>query len=84
MFYKSMNSDPASTQAMQDEINLLRQKNDYLENGNRRLHNSYEARNQDLQNKLDTCESQNGAIFGLQSNNQICERKIEGRGQISL
>ena len=81
MFYKSMNSDPASTQAMQDEINLLQQKIDYLENGNRRLHNSYEARNQDLQNKLDTCESQNGAIFGLQSNNQICERKIEGIGQ---
>ena len=66
---------------MQTEINLLQQKIDYLENGNRRLHNSYEARNQDLQNKLDTCESQNGAIFGLQSNNQICERKIEGIGQ---
>ena len=80
MFYKSMNSDPASTQAMQDEINLLKQKNDYLENGNRRLHNSYEARNQDLQNKLDICESQNGAV----SNNQICERKIEGIGQTSL
>ena len=66
---------------MQDEINLLQQKIDYLENGNRRLHASYEARNQDLQNKLDTCESQNGAIFGLQSNNQICERKIKGIGQ---
>ena len=84
MFYKSMNSDPASTQAMQDEINLLKHKNDYLENGNRRLHNSYEARNQDLQNKLDTCESQNRAVFGIQSNNQICERKIEGIGQASL
>ena len=82
MFYKSRNSDLASTQAMQDKINLLQQKNDYLENGNRRLHNSYEARNQDLQNKLDTCESQNGAIFGLQSTNQICERKIKGIGQI--
>ena len=67
---------------MQDEINLLQQKIDYLENGNRRLHNSYEARNQDLQNKLDTCESQNGAIFGIHSNNQICERKIKGIGQI--
>ena len=66
---------------MQDEIKLLKEKLVYLENGNRRLHNSYEARNQDLQNKLDTCESQNGAIFGLQSNNQICERKIEGIGQ---
>ena len=69
---------------MQDEIKLLKEKLVYLENGNRRLHNSYEARNQDLQNKLDTCESQNGAVFGLQSTNQICERKIEGRGQISL
>ena len=67
---------------MQDEINLLQQKIDYLENGNRILHASYEARNQDLQNKLDTCESQNGAIFGLQSNNQICERKIKEIDQI--
>ena len=66
---------------MQDEIKLLKEKLVYLENGNRRLHNSYEARNQDLQNKLDTCESQNGAIFGLQSNNQICQRKIQGIGQ---
>jgi len=65
---------------MQDEINLLQQKNDYLENGNRRLHASYEARNQALQNKLNTCKSQNGDIFDLQSNNQLCERKIKGIG----
>ena len=73
-----MNSDEASTKAMQDEINLLKEKNDYLENGNRRLHASCEKRNQDLQDKLDTCENQNGAIFGLQSNNQVCERKLKG------
>ena len=66
---------------MQDEINLLKEKVDYLENGNRRLHASCETRNQDLQDKLDTCENQNGAIFGLQSENQICERKVEGIGQ---
>ena len=63
---------------MQDEINLLKEKNDYLENGNRRLHASCETRNQDLQDKLDTCQNQNGAIFGLQSNNQVCERKLKG------
>ena len=73
-----MNSDQASTKAMQDEINLLKEKNDYLENGNRRLHASCETRNQDLQDKLDTCQNQNGAIFGLQSNNQVCERKLKG------
>ena len=73
-----MNSDPTSNQAMEDEIKLLKEKIDYLENGNRRLHDSYEARNQDLQNRLDTCENQNGAIFGLQSNNQVCERRLKG------
>ena len=63
---------------MQNEINLLKEKNDYLENGNRRLHASCEKRNQDLQNKLDTCEHQNGALFGLQSSNEVCERKLKG------
>ena len=56
----------------------MQEKIDYLENGNRRLHDSYEARNQDLQNRLDTCENQNGAVFGLQFNNQVCERKLKG------
>ena len=66
---------------MQDEIKLLKEKVDYLENGNQRLHASYEARTQNLQYRLDTCENQNGAIFGMQPNNQVCERKIEGFGQ---
>ena len=47
---------------MQDEINLLKEKVNYLNDGNRRLHASCEKRNQDLQDKLDTCEYQNGAI----------------------
>ena len=63
---------------MQDEIKLLKEKLDYLEAGNRRLHDSFEARNQDLQDKLDTCQNQNGALLGLQSSNQVCEGKIEG------
>ena len=63
---------------MQNEINLLNEKVDYLNEGNRRLHASCEKRNQDLQDKLDTCENQNGAIFGLQSNNQVCEGKLKG------
>ena len=66
---------------MQNEIKLLKEKIAYLENGNRRLHASYEARTQNLQDRLDTCENQNGAIFGIQPNNQVCERKIEGFGQ---
>ena len=63
---------------MQDEINLLKEKVNYLNDGNRRLNASYETRNQELQDKLNTCKNQNGAIHGLQSNNQICERKVEG------
>ena len=67
---------------MQDEINLLKEKVDYLENGNQRLYATYEARTQNLQYRLDTCENQNGAIFGIQpKNSQVCERKIEGFGQ---
>ena len=66
---------------MQDEIKHLKVKADYLEDGSRRLHGLYDkSREQikNLQNKLDTCENHNGSIFGIQSNNQICERKIEG------
>ena len=62
-------------------IDVLCIKVNYLENGNRRLHASCERRNQDLQDKLETCENQNGAIFGLQSENQICKRKVEGIDQ---
>ena len=58
-FDRPYHLDPASTQAMQGEIKLLKTQLDYLENGNRRLHYSYEARNQDLQDKLDTCQNQN-------------------------
>ena len=76
------NLDSASTQAMQNKIKHLQEKVDYLENGNRRLHDSYEARNQGLQDKLDTCENRNEALFGRQSNNQVCERKIKGIGQM--
>ena len=64
---------------MEDEIKHLKEKVDYLENGNRRLHASYEARTQNLQYRLNTCENQNGAIFGIQPNNQVCERKIKGK-----
>jgi len=77
-----MNSDRTSSQAMQDEIILLKEKIDYLENGNRKLHASCETSNQNLQDKLETCENQNGAIFGLQSNNQVCERKLKGIVQL--
>ena len=67
---------------MQDEIKLLKEKVHYLENENRRLHASYEARTQNLEDRLDTCENQNGAILGMQSKNKVCERKIEGFGRV--
>ena len=69
---------------MQDEIKHLKVKVDYLEDDSRKLHGLYDkSREQikNLQKKLNTCENQNGAIFGIQSNNQICERKIEGIDQ---
>ena len=53
----------------------------FLENDSRKLNGLYDERGkqiQNLQNKLDTCD--NGAIFGIQGNNQVCELKIEGKG----
>ena len=56
---------------MQDEINLLNEKVDYLNDGNRRLHASYETRIQELQDKLSKFENQNGALLDqCQSGNQ--------------
>ena len=69
---------------MQDEISHLKVKADYLEDGSRRLHGLYDkSREQikNLQNKLDTCENYNEGILRIQSNSQICERKIEGMDQ---
>ena len=77
-----INLDPASTQAMLDEINLLKDKLDYLNDGNRKLHDSYQTRTQNLQNKLDLCENQIGAIISLKSRNQVLERQIKGIGRI--
>ena len=79
--------DPRPIQAMEDEINLLKEKVDYLNDGNQRLHDLYDKRGehiQNLQNKLETCENQNGTIFGLKSKNQVCERKVEGIEQIFI
>ena len=67
---------------MQDEINLLKKEIVVLENDSRKLNGLYDESGKEiqiLQNKLDTCEK--GAIFGMQSNSQVCELKIEGIGQ---
>ena len=72
---------------LQDEIKHLKEKVDYLEDDSRGLNALYNKKREqikNLQNKLDTCETQNGAIFGIQSNKQICERKIEGIDQTYL
>ena len=79
-----INLDPASTQAMKDEINLLKEKLDYLNDGNRKLHTSYQTRTQNLQNKLDICENQIGAIISLKSSNKVFQREIKGSGRIFL
>ena len=67
---------------MQNEINLLEKEIVVLEDDNQKLNGLYDERGkqiQILQNELDTCE--NGAIFDMQANNQVCELKIEGNGQ---
>ena len=59
---------------MKDEIKLLNEKLVYLNDGNRRLHGMFDERGnqiQNLENKLDSCENQNGG-------NQVSERMIEG------
>ena len=69
-----INSDPALTRALQDEMKLLKEKGRRLDG----LYNRSREQIKNLQKKLDTCENQNGAIFGLQSNNQVCERELKG------
>ena len=68
--------DLASTQAMQDEINLLNEKVVYLENGNRRLHDSYERRDQEQQDKLETCENQNEAVVITRRELDLCRDEL--------
>ena len=72
-----INSDPTLTRALQDEMKLLKEKGRRLDG----LYNRSREQIKNLQKKLDTCENQNGAIFGIQSNNQVCQRKIEGIDQ---
>ena len=69
-------------QAMQNEINLLKEKIVVLEDNNRKLNGLNDEKGkqiQILQNEFDTCE--NGAIFDMQANNKVCELKIKGIGQ---
>ena len=50
---------------MQDEINLLKEKVDYLEDGSRRLHGLYDQRGekiQNLQNTLNTLEKDKNVL----------------------
>ena len=69
-----IHSDVASTQILEDEIKLLNEKLDYLNDGNRKLHGLYDDRGkqiQDLQNKLDYYENQNG---GNQDDAKLAEK----------
>ena len=72
-----INSDPTLTRALQDEMKLLKEKGRRLDG----LYNRSREQIKNLQKKLDTCENQNGAIFGIQSNKQVCQRKIQGFDQ---
>ena len=69
---------------MEEEINVLNEKVDYSYEVNQKLAAKDEAKKkeiQNLQNKLYTCENQSNAMFTTRSNNQVCERKLEGYGQ---
>ena len=59
LFYFKIHLDLAVTQAMQEKINLLKEKVDFLEDGGRRIHGLYNKCQEQikiLQNKVDTCE----------------------------
>ena len=59
--------DLVSTQALQDKIKFLNEKLENLNAGNRRLHGLYDERGDQIQilnQKLDTCENQNGGNQG--------------------
>ena len=68
---------------MQDEINILNEKVDYLNEGNRKLHASYETRIQKLQNKLnqketllDQCQSGNQDVVITRKELDSCRDEL--------
>ena len=67
---------------MQDEINHLNERINYLTKLGLSDRESCRKRLRETQNKLNTCENQNAAILG--SNNQVCEQKLEGSVKINI
>ena len=69
---------------MQDEINHLNERINYLTELGLSDRESCRKRIRETQNKLNTCENQNAAILGSQSLNQVCEQKLEGLVKIKI
>ena len=69
---------------MQDEINHLNERINYLTKLGLSDRESCRKRIQETQNKLNTCENQNAAILSSQSHNQVCEQKLEGSVKINI
>lgn len=65
---------------MENKIKFLNEKLDYLNDGNRKLHDLYDKRGKqvrNLQSELNTCENRN-------ESNQVFERMIVGMIKINL
>ena len=69
---------------MQDEIKHLNERINYLTELGLSQRESCRKRNQETRNKLTTCQNQNAAMFASQSNNQVCEQKLEGLVKINI
>ena len=67
---------------MKDEIKHLNERINYLTELGLSEKQYFRKRIQQTENKLNICENQNAAIFG--SNNQVCERKLEGLVKINI
>ena len=65
---------------MENKIKLLNEKLDYLNDGNRKLHDLYDKRGkrvQNLQSELNTCENRN-------ESDQVFGRLVKGMIKVNL
>ena len=69
---------------MKDEINHLNERINYLTELGLNDRESCRKRIRETREKLITCENQYAAILSSQSNNQLCEQKLEGLVKIKI
>ena len=69
---------------MQNEMKHLNERINYLTELGLSEKQYFRKRIRETENKLNICKNQNAAIIGSQSNNQVCEKKLQGSVKINI